>query len=161
MTLTFLAHPNATFARKSQNRSDHSPFRYVIVYNEVKVNNEESSYTRRDVEVLLDENAFSENTLKELFKLLSQRFPEPDGLTVDVYTSLEQIDTPEEHEGGRMFAESRTGTRRVSPEELNFRKHPSAVLMRQNGNELFRYTIRPNNLKLKTVILKGHDPIGN
>jgi hypothetical protein len=143
---------------QNRERAYTSPFRYVIVHNEVIVDEDEPSYTNRRVEVLLDEKAFSEKTLKQLLEFLVKRFPTPDSLTITVYTNLEQIDTPEERETGRIFVESPTGRGKPTEEELMSRKYPSAVLMRQDGNELFRYTIKPNNLRLKTVILKGRDP---
>ena len=46
--------------------------------------------------MLLDPKSFSEENLKQLFALLSKRFPEPTELVVNVYTDLEDIMTPEE-----------------------------------------------------------------
>jgi len=50
----------------------------------------------RGVDVLLDPKSFSEENLKQLFAMLSKRFPEPAKLIVNVYTDLEDIMTPEE-----------------------------------------------------------------
>lgn len=148
-----------THNRISQDRAYTSSFRYVIVYNEVIEDKDEPSYTNRRVEVLLDRKAFSEKTLRQLFALLSKRFPSPDSLTVDVYTSLEQVETPEEKEAGKVVAEGPNGRGKPTREELIFRKYPFAGLMRQDGNELFRYTFNSRNSKVKTVILKGKDPM--
>ncbi|MFL6229112.1 MAG: hypothetical protein ACJ741_10065 [Pyrinomonadaceae bacterium] len=138
----------------------HSPFRYVIVHDEIK-EDVDAKFTNRQVEVLLDEKSFSEETLKTLFRLLSKRFSQPDRLDVEVYTSLEQIDTPEERELGRVFAETINGRGKPSAEELVEKKYPHAILMRQDGNELFRYTVGRDNRRLVTVVLKGKDPAGH
>ena len=127
-----------------------SPFRYVIVFNEViddSGNPPKDAY--RYVEVLLDEKAFSEETLKELFKLLSKRFPKPNAMHVEVSTNLEQVDTPEERQAGKMSE---------APGNPALDRYPSALLIRQGGNELFRYTPTAPNTDMKTVVLKGRDP---
>ena len=59
-------------------------FRYVIFSNDVGRDN--APY--RSVGVLLDEAAFSKQTLRKLFYLMSKRFPEPQTLEVWVSTSL-------------------------------------------------------------------------
>lgn len=134
-----------------------SPFDYVIVQDKVMVDYDDPAYTHRNVIVLLDSKAFSEETLRQLFALLSKRFRSPDRLTVDVYTNIEQVDTPEEREAGKIFFESSIGAGKPSPKELNLRKYPYAILIRQNGNELFRYKRKVRYSKLKTVVLKGKD----
>ncbi|MEW5980511.1 MAG: hypothetical protein AB1898_32395 [Acidobacteriota bacterium] len=71
-------------------------FRYVIFDNKVVDYGESSTW--REVGVLLDREAFSLDTLKELFRLVSRRFPSPPSLHVMVYTSLVDVPTPEESE---------------------------------------------------------------
>ena len=73
-----------------------APFRYVIISNHVYTPTGDRRDTSRFIEVLLDEKAFSEETLRQLFKLISQRFPKPRWLDVDVYPNLDQTETPEE-----------------------------------------------------------------
>ena len=122
-------------------------FRYGILSNEVIGG--DSPY--RSVSVLLDEAAFSEQTLKKLFYLVSTRFPKPKTLEVWVSTSLWDIPTPEEADGGSI------SERGYDPHDD---LHPNALMMRQSGNELFRYTSdsKPPYINMKTVILKGKDP---
>jgi hypothetical protein len=139
---------------QARERTYTSPFRYVIAHDEV-IKDDDPSYTHRDVEVLLEEKAFSEATLRQLFGLLAKRFPQPERLDVSVYTSLEQIDTPEERDAGRIFVEGPTGRGKPTEEELALRRHPYATLMRRSGSELFRYALKPDYRKLKTVVLSG------
>lgn len=120
-------------------------FRYVIISNDV------GGYDKptRRISVLLDEATFSEDTLKKLFYLVSKRFPEPRRLEAWVSTSLWQFATPEEEDMG-MISE-----RGYDPHDG---LHPSALLLRQDGNELFRFTPKSPYINMKTVILKGKDP---
>lgn len=113
-----------------------SPFRYVIVYNEIS----ETSYPTRSVEVLMDEGAFNEGNLKQLFQLLDKRFPSPERLTVTVNTSIKTIETPEERDIGNYSLEAGRLTDEI-------KKHKDAFYIRyQNGYRRFRYTV---NLLLK------------
>jgi hypothetical protein len=120
-------------------------FRYIILSNDV------GGYDKptRSISVLLDEAAFSEGSLKQIFYLVSKRFPEPQRLEVWVSTSLWQLATPEEADMGVI------SERGYDPHDD---LHPSALLMRQDGNELFRYTPKAPYINMKTVILKGKDP---
>jgi hypothetical protein len=134
---------------KTQTRreSNHrAPFRYVIVYNEIVGGEDDPREAFRYVEVLLDERAFSEKTLKELFRLLSKRFREPKDMDVAVYTSLEQIDTPEERDAGKISE---------GPGDPALDRYPSALLIRKGGCEFFRYTPQAPSTEMKTVVLKG------
>jgi hypothetical protein len=122
-----------------------SEFRYVFLSNEV------GGYDKptRTVSVLLDETSFSENTLVKLFSLVSKRFPEPQRLEVRVSTSLWQLATPEE-------ADMPVISERDDDPHDDL--HPRALLLRQDGNELLRYTPKAPYINMKTVILKGRDP---
>lgn len=126
-----------------------SPFRYVIASNEVIDGGGDPKDAFRYVVVLLDEKAFSEATLRELFKLLSKRFPKPNDMDVYVWTNLEQVPTPEEAEAGAVSE---------APDNPALDKYPNALLIRKDSNELFRYTPNAPNTDMKTVILKGRDP---
>lgn len=99
--------------------------------------------------ILLNDKAFSEPTLRELFKLLSGRFPIPNRLYVQVYTNLDQVETPEEHEQGK-------GSE--SPGDPNMDKYHWAFFIRSHDSELIRYNPKPPDRTMKTVILKGKDP---
>ncbi len=122
-------------------------FRYAIIVNDVEGG--DSPY--RSISVLLDEVSFSNETLKKLFYLMSKRFPEPQRLEVWVKTSLWDVPTPEEADEGGM------SERDYDPHDD---LHPRALLIRQDGNELFRYTANSKApyVNMRTVILKGKDP---
>jgi len=122
-----------------------APFRYVICENEIK------SVGERKITVLMDPTSFSEDNLKRLYYLVSQRFPDPASMSVWVNTSLWQVETPEEAEVPHI---SEVGD---DPHNNQFQY---ALLMRISGNEFFRYSSdeKPPYRRLKTVILKGRDP---
>ena len=126
-----------------------SPFRYAIVGNDIVNPTGHPEDAFRYVVILLDEKRFSENTLKSLFKLVSARFPTPRRLEVQVYTSLEQVETPEEHEQGKVSE---------SPSDPNMDKYHWALFTRALDYELFRYNAKPPDPAMKTVVLKGKDP---
>ena len=127
-----------------------APFRYVIISNHVYTPTGDHRDTSRFIEVLLDEKAFSEGTLRQLFKLISQRFPKPRWLDVDVYTNLEQTETPEESDLSKTSESN-------APSQDNYHW---ARLIRIDDDELFRYNPDPPSRTMKTVILKGKDPFG-
>jgi hypothetical protein len=56
----------------------------------------------RVVVVLIDSKHFSEVNLRGLFRLLSKRFPKPQELRIAVFTSLDQLPTPEEEDHERL-----------------------------------------------------------
>ena len=141
---------NHMMQRANQDKRYSSPFRYIIISNEVSNLSGDPKDANRTVSVLLDEKAFSEETLKEMFKLVSKRFPEPKRLDIWVYTSLEQLDTPEERDRG-VISESDN-----NPVFDNY--HRALFFRSQDGDEVFRYNPNPPNTNMKTVILKGRDP---
>jgi hypothetical protein len=126
-----------------------SEFRYTILSNEVWDMTGKRDMGR-SIQVLLDGNAFSEETLTKLFKLLIKRYPEPQWMDVSVVTSLYQVATPEEAE--REVIASHTNNH----PEYDLFNH--AVLMMHDGDQVFRYTINIPRTELKTVVLKGCDP---
>lgn len=124
-----------------------SPFRYAIVGNEIVNPTGHPDDAFRYVVVLLDEKAFSEGTLKNLFKLVSARFPTPSRLYVQVYTSLEQVETPEEYEQPKVSE---------SPDDPpHTDKYHWALFIRELDRELFRYNPKPPDKTMKTIVLKG------
>jgi hypothetical protein len=144
---------NSTHTLQSTDRQSYrSPFRYVITSNVVINSGKNPRDAYRSVGILLDKNAFSEETLKGLFKLVSKRFPKPKDMEVWVSTNLEQIPTPEESEAGAMSE---------APDDPALEKYPSALLIRKGSNELFRYTSNPPSPDMKTVVLRGGDPQSN
>lgn len=146
LTSVGMAHyPSGVF--HSSNQQNKASFRYIIFSNSVDDTGRPKDSWRR-VKVLLEASSFSENTLRSLFSLLSNRFPTPDWLQVEVYTSLRQIPTPEEDDVG-FISEGR--------DDPEFDKHHRAILIRIQGNEFFRYTTDPPSRTMKTVILNGRD----
>jgi hypothetical protein len=122
-------------------------FNYLI-YSDKLVWPEEPLRCRRDLYVLMDENAFSEDNLKELFGVLSDAFPDPSRLRVMVHTSLEQV---------RPLGPIGVSEQRDPP---NAYKHHLAGYSRIDGNEYFRYIAHPPEGKWTTVVIKGVDPSG-
>lgn len=120
-------------------------FRYVITSNRI-INTSGKIY--RSVGVLLDEKAFSEEVLRELFRLLSKRFGKPRAMEIRVFTNLEQIPTPEESEAGAVSER---------PYDPSFDRYPSAIYIRQGEREFFRHTSNPPGIEMKTVILRCRD----
>lgn len=118
--------------------SSRSEFRYLIFSNGLL-------HDSRMVFVLLEEESFSEETLKKLFGLVSKRFPNPTELHVAVYSNLDQIPTPEEEDAeGSLSAEV--------PADPRTKKHRTAVYVRRQGSESFTYAVNGTE---KTVVLKG------
>lgn len=116
-------------------------FHYVIFSNKV-IYPDQPKLTRRYVSVLLDKEAFSEYTLKELFRVLAKAFPTPELLSVEVITDGKQTTTPEPTTSG------------VEPSPDYYNYH-GATYLRAKEVEFFRYTISPPNRELKTVTLKS------
>jgi hypothetical protein len=107
-----------------------SPFRYVIVYNDLL----DTGIPNRYIQVLMDEKAFNEKNLRELFALLKNRCPQPKHLTVVVRTSLDTIETPEENEKARSQMEAGRLTDAI-------KKHKDAFyFLKEDGEEFFTYT---------------------
>lgn len=131
----------------SQHNSSKSSFRYVIINNEVTNDLDLSDDGYRYVEVLLDDKAFSEENLGKLFELVSKRFPTPKVLHVQVYTSLEDVETPEEREEGKISEVS------ADPSADNY--HRAFYLRDADGNEWFSYNPYPPSREIRTVRLKG------
>ncbi len=131
-----------TLGKKDYPGSQRSQFRYIIVKNALL-------HDGRLLFVLIEEQPFSESTLRELFRLVSKRFPQPEELHVAVYTSLEQIPTPEEEDRDEPLSSDRQPSR-----DMGVQKHASAVYIRWEGNESFIYVLNGTE---KTVILKGKD----
>jgi hypothetical protein len=111
-----------------------SPFRYVIVSNVTDTTGKAKKDWRRFVEVLLDPKAFSQDNLTQLFRLIAARFPQPRVLTVDLFTSLEDVETPEEREQTKASGEEDSGPP----------PGPNAVFIR-SGRNIFFYIYGPGD----------------
>jgi hypothetical protein len=119
-----------------------SPFRYVILSG-----NCNGAENRRFIEVLMDNKAFSERNLKEMFRLLAARFPAPQVLHIDVYTNLEDVSTPEESDEPALSS---------MPDRVGADKYHQAFFLRDAyGNEWFTYNPNPPLRRIKKVIIKS------
>ncbi len=124
-----------------------SPFRYAIVSNEREGRGRKRADGYRYVEVLLDERAFSEENLRELFRLISKRFPQPRVLHVQVYTNLEDVETPEEREMPKASE--------ASLDTSLDRYHQAFFLRDSEASEWFTYNPSPPGTEMRKVLLKG------
>ncbi|MBI3652974.1 MAG: hypothetical protein HY231_18260 [Acidobacteria bacterium] len=125
-----------------------SEFRYIIV--DSSINRDNPKEPVRVVTILLDEKSFSDDTLRKLYALVSKRLPRPKLMKIWVYTSMEQIATPEEEENP-VASHIRTG--KVGPD-----KYYHAFMLRQDGNALFWY-YNLDGTEIKTIIIKGKNPL--
>ncbi|MGE0887740.1 MAG: hypothetical protein AB7P14_29820 [Blastocatellales bacterium] len=123
-------------------------FKYLIFRNALD-EKKEVQHIRRTLGIFLEEKAFSEQNLKELYSLLSKRFPEPSWLEIWVYTDLNQVETPEEAD---------TPKSSNTPDNLEIDRFYWAWIYSNKGNTFFRYNINPPNKQIKTVIIAGKDP---
>jgi len=118
-----------------------SPVRYVVVYDNV------DDLGIRRIEMLLDEKCFNEQALRTIFAALGRRYPTPIGLDIEVHTSLDTIETPEE----RLMWKDSEGSRFADV----VRKHHKASFWRfENGREAFIYTESITPYKTKLVVIK-------
>lgn len=117
-------------------------FRYAIVENGLLHNG-------RLVFVLMDASSFSEANLRDLFQMLSKRFPEPNQFWVAVCTNLQQVPTPEEMDYLRGHPDDESLLK-----SLNLDKYPSAEYTRSGEDQYFEYS-RGDGQQKVTVVLAG------
>jgi hypothetical protein len=121
-----------------------SKFRYLIYDDTIR--NRGHSNKRREVGVFLDHEGFSLETLRELLRLISERFPDPKWLQVRVHTNLIDVPTPEERD---VPGVSGMG------DDLHRGRNPFAFLERTEVKRLVRYTPGPSPyIEMKTVVLQ-------
>jgi hypothetical protein len=111
-----------------KNTKYRSPFRYVIVANEVEPAINKNDEARRTVTTLLDKKSFSKENLVTLFRLVSKRFPRPKLLYIHVYTDLADVETPEEADIGKFSDYS---------DCMGLCMQDSAIFIRHNKKKLF------------------------
>jgi hypothetical protein len=102
-----------------------SPFRYAIIGNEVA-----KARPVRQVGILMEEGAFTEENLRVVYQLIVKRFPKPYQMNVWVYTSLIDVPTPEETDAG-----GQSEMKNPPPES----GRPTAVCVRNYYNEYINY----------------------
>jgi hypothetical protein len=103
-----------------------SSFRYAIVHNELA-----KALPARQVWVLIEEKAFTEENLKSLYQLVTKRYPEPYYLNIWVYTSLQDVPTPEEADRDEGMSEVKDAPPLSGA--------PTAVCVRNDANEYINY----------------------
>jgi len=176
LTLTFLPSSTVIVVLEeskqvaSRHETSSSSFRYVIIYNEVvdAVHNLDSSRTgpkQRFVDVLMQEEAFSEENLRTLYQSISKRFPEPQHLSVSVVTNISDTETPDEHEGPHSSEsgpptppKSNSGPSSDITVASNGIEHPRATFIRTDKAEMIRYRYpTPKGVKLGEIVLRGPD----
>jgi hypothetical protein len=119
--------------------------RYVIFSDDQVKDPVNSRYDRRTLGVILEESAFSEDNLTKLSKCLMSKYSEPNWLFIWVYTNMEQLSPPD----APAISES------DKPSDID--KHHWAFMVREEGNEFFRYNLNPPSSDLKTVVVKGKE----
>ena len=111
-----------TYKEEARTRQYRSPFRYVVVSNKVDPAINKQDVKRRFVTILLDKKSFSKENLIILFQLVAKRYPTPNLLNIDVYTDLEDIETPEEADMGKM-SETSDPVRKEQDSATGIRHH--------------------------------------
>ena len=124
-----------------------SPFRYVIVDNDVQFDDEEKKEmpVRRFVKVLIDERAFNEANLTYLFKYLSNYYANPVYLGIEVHTSLMTLETLEESVA--------VSTHSSRDDFRQFYKTASYSRFNDGSEGFLYYTGKPGNFITKFVDL--------
>ncbi|MCY7346583.1 MAG: hypothetical protein LH614_10240 [Pyrinomonadaceae bacterium] len=117
-----------------------SPIRYVIVYNDII----KLAFDQRRIEILMEESQYNEENLRKVFDLVKTRFPSPIALSIEIHTSLETIETPEEREK----ADSSSG--RFPDETAKYKK--ANYYRYCGGGEAFSY-INESQFARKVVVL--------
>jgi hypothetical protein len=118
-----------------------SPFRYAIVRNAVA-----KAQPIRQVGILMEEEAFTEENLRSVYQLVVKRFPEPYQMDIWVYTSLMDVPTPEEVDAGGM-------SEMKNPPRMSGR--PTAVGVRNDYNEYINYYYRtPEGQKNGKIVIR-------
>ena len=79
----------------------------------------------RSVTVLIKPESFSESILEDLIGRIGRRFPRPSLLYFNFYTSIDDIETPEEHDGP-----ASSETPGLVEKHRNKEKHDAAVCVR-------------------------------
>lgn len=93
-----------TVKQNQSNIGGKNAFHYIIISNQID-DNKITNIPRRRVSVLIPQDSFSENTVREIFTRVGVRFPDPVRLEIMVFTSLYQIKSPEEADIGAVSEE--------------------------------------------------------
>lgn len=120
-----------------------SRFRYLIVRDTSEPQFYVNSIDKKtlNLDVFLDDCAFTEINLRELFSLLKKRYKTYEYLDISVFTDLKAIRTPEEYD--------RTGLWGPKP---GYKEFKYAIYMKNGYGERYIYTI-PGKVSEKEIKL--------
>jgi len=127
-------------AREAQYRS---PVRYVIIHNDIF---DPEDINERRMVVLIDARAFSSKNLIMIAELLKKRFPKPVQFEVEIETSLDLVETPEERELLRDSVDSRFS-------KYYFKHRRASYFRFETGREVLTYTTTLSPYREKMVVL--------
>ena len=127
-------------AREEQYRS---PVRYVIIHNDIF---DPEDINERRMVVLIDARAFSSKNLIKIAELLKKRFPKPSRFGVEIETSLDLVETPEERELLRDSDDSRFS-------KYYFKHRRASYFHFETGREVLTYTTTLSPYREKMVVL--------
>jgi len=115
----------------------------------LELQNYKASESRRRIDVFMDDEAFTETNLKELFSYLSQVNTEQSGLIVMVYTDWSQFSNPSPSCPGTACGECNSDHTRD--------EHLRATYWRLEDTEYFRYSLREgdDDANFKTVAMNS------
>ena len=118
-----------------------TPIRYVIVYNEI------GPTGGREIEVFMKAANINERDLRAVFCWISQSFPSPVALTINVHTDLNTIETPEERELLKDGEDSRFSKFYGRYREASYSRF-------DNRREAFLYTKNLAEIKQTLVVIR-------
>lgn len=118
------------------------PIRYAVVYNEV------SDLNVRRIEVLLDPKYFHLRNIIKVLCNINEKYRAPVHLEVELHTSLETVETPEERELLRDSEDSRFGSQHFKYRRASFSRFA-------NGREALTYTVSLSPYNERMVVLKA------
>jgi len=134
--------PITTVSKPAAQFCQHFDFHWL------ELENERYSDKIRQIEIFMDEKAFSESNLKELFEYLSKSNPEPVGLIVVVHTDWSQFGIANPNCDGTGCGECNF--------DLPRHDHLQATYWRRPEGEYFRYSPKVNvdDSEFKEVVIK-------
>jgi hypothetical protein len=75
-------------------QSGRDSVRYVIAFSDIERHDQEM----RSVSVLIKPESFSESVIADLVTRIGRRFEKPTLLYINIYSNLDDVETPEEHD---------------------------------------------------------------
>lgn len=116
-------------------------FHYLVTLNYL------ATPKARYIEVFLEEKAFSEENLKTLFTYISEKYPDPEYLTVKLQTNWNQLSLPSDCPGSGISN---------MPDRPDKYDYYQAVFHRRGDQKYFRYNPTLKTSKFKEVVMKAN-----